>query len=70
VRPQRRLIALGNKIESNGSDVGSSGHRWFFEYRDKTWHPLLDTRGKACSSIRDSAPNVPEALCRELPVPS
>jgi hypothetical protein len=53
------------------ADVTGAGppRRWFFEYRDRTWHPLLGTRNEGCSAVRDSAADFPEALCRDLPVP-
>ncbi len=51
-------------------DVGShTRRRWFFEYGDKAWRPLLGTRNPGCASIRTIAPEFPEARCRDLRAP-
>lgn len=46
------------------------GRRWFFEYRDRSWHPLLGTRKPACASIRTVAPTFPTTTCKKLPLPT
>ena len=52
-------------------DAGTdTRRRWFFEYRDKAWRPLLGTRNRACASIRETAPDFPEDLCKDLALPA
>ncbi len=46
------------------------GRRWFFEYRDKSWHPLLGTRNPGCASVRDVTPEFPAGICEKLPQPA
>lgn len=51
-------------------DVGSNTRRrWFFEYSDKAWHPLLGTRNAGCASILTIASDFPRELCDRLPLP-
>lgn len=46
------------------------GRRWFFEWRDKSWHPLLGTRNAGCASVRTIAPEFPATICETLPLPT
>jgi hypothetical protein len=51
-------------------DVGTdTRRRWFFEYRDKAWRPLLGTRNPGCASILTIASEFPRDLCADLPLP-
>jgi hypothetical protein len=52
-------------------DVGSdTRRRWFFEYSDETWRPLLGTRNPGCASIPSIARDFPRDLCERLPLPA
>ena len=45
------------------------GRRWFFEYRDRSWQPLLGTRNPGCASVRTITPEFPAGICAKLPAP-
>ena len=49
--------------------VDVDARRWFFEYRDGSWRPLLGSRNPGCASVRTIAPAFPEAACEKLPDP-
>ena len=49
--------------------TADSVRRWFFEFRDGAWQPLLGTRNPGCSSVGETQPAFPESLCRDLPGP-
>lgn len=66
----RWLITDVSPAGSASAQGDSESRRWFFEYRDNAWHPLLGTRNPACASIRSTQPAFPTQLCQDLPTPS